>query len=798
MAVKYANNADTTIVSAISNASTIIEVNDVSEFPVLSAGDSVYLTLSNPTNTAHEIVLCTDITGTTLTVIRGYDNTTAVAWAAGSKISSRLTAGLLEYLLENQTLVNNSNWSGTALSVANGGTGASDAPTARTNLGVGDTDNVTHASLTTDSIKVTGGAGTEGTLTWNVDNQTISLDVGNGVSYQFGQELGNPVRNISGATINNGAVVKVTGASGDKPTVDLADNSNENDSSTTFAIATETFVNNSTGRVTTNGLVHGLDTSSLTEGAAIWLGSSGTFTATKPDSPAHLVHIGWVVRTHATEGIILVRISNGYELEELHNVLITSVSDGETIIWDAANSYWKNADAFVKNTGDSMTGDLTVPNLITTGTVDGRDVSVDGAKLDGIEAGATADQTAAEILTEVKTVDGSGSGLDADLLDGQHGSYYLDWANVTNKPDPVVTLSGDVSGSATMTNLGNITITATVANDSHTHDGRYYTESEADSRFVNVTGDTMSGDLVVGSGGSVAITLNDGKGNSNIAFNHNHGVPDQTGNAGRITVNTDATTDARIGFQVKANVTSGVATSLTETFAVRDYGVDVKGDAYFDTTNNNPATNNVTGATILANGNLNISSANYTCNINVTSDGQLMRFRSAGSIEGSISVSGTTVSYNGGHLARFSQLPDSSQTNNNLLKGTVLTNLDEMCEWIGEDGTPEENEQLNKMEISSVVGDKNVAGVFVNWDQDEDGNYDPDMNIAMTGDFIIRIAEGTTVQRGDLLMSAGDGTAMPQDDDLIRSCTIAKVTSTHVTAKYDDGSYCVPCVLMAC
>jgi hypothetical protein len=70
--------------------------------------------------------------------------------------------------------------------------------------------------------------------------------------------------------------------------------------------------------------------------------------------------------------------------------------------------------------------------------------------------------------------------------------------------------------------------------------------------------------------------------------------------------------------------------------------------------------------------------------------------------------------------------------------------------------------------------------------------------MAMTGDMIIRIGEGVTVARGDLLMSAGDGTAKPQGDDIVRSKTIAKVTSTHVTCTYEDGSYCVPCVLMAC
>jgi len=66
---------------------------------------------------------------------------------------------------------------------------------------------------------------------------------------------------------------------------------------------------------------------------------------------------------------------------------------------------------------------LTVGNNITvSGTVDGRDIATDGSKLDGIESGATADQTASEILTAIKTVDGAGSGLDADTLDGIHAS----------------------------------------------------------------------------------------------------------------------------------------------------------------------------------------------------------------------------------------------------------------------------------------------------------------------------------------------------------------------------------------
>ena len=199
-----------------------------------------------------------------------------------------------------------------------------------------------------------------------------------------------------------------------------------------------------------------------------------------------------------------------------------------------------------------------------------------------------------------------------------------------------------------------------------------------------------------------------------------------------------------------------------------------------------------------------------------TTDGTLIGLRQANVQEGTISVSGTTVSYNGGHLSRWAQT--TTAKDDTLVKGTVLSNLDEMnvyvaptTYWTEEDELPEgvsvgdvkvethtvENEQLNKVKVSDVEGDANVAGVFVNWDYDEAHNVD-EINMAMTGDMIIRIAAGTTVARGDLLMSAGDGTAKPQGDDIVRSKTIAKVTSTNVTCTYEDGSFCVPCVLMAC
>jgi hypothetical protein len=182
-----------------------------------------------------------------------------------------------------------------------------------------------------------------------------------------------------------------------------------------------------------------------------------------------------------------------------------------------------------------------------------------------------------------------------------------------------------------------------------------------------------------------------------------------------------------------------------------------------------------------------------------SNDGDLVQFFQANTLEGTISVSGSTVAYNGAHLSRWSQIPGidphDKDARPEILRGTVMSNLDEMCDWIDpETDEPQANEQLNKTKISDVEGDKNVAGIFQGWDDDDD-TWVNDYYLAMTGDFVIRIAAGTTVERGDLLMSAGDGTAKPQDDDIIRSKTLQS-TSTNVSCTED--SYCVPCLLLVC
>ena len=89
----------------------------------------------------------------------------------------------------------------------------------------------------------------------------------------------------------------------------------------------------------------------------------------------------------------------GANLVDADEFVVVDISADETkaITLGELKEAFDAGSGFVRVTGDTMTGDLTVPNVITSGNVDGRDVSVDGTKLDGIEDGATVDQTASEI-----------------------------------------------------------------------------------------------------------------------------------------------------------------------------------------------------------------------------------------------------------------------------------------------------------------------------------------------------------------------------------------------------------------
>jgi len=229
---------------------------------------------------------------------------------------------------------------------------------------------------------------------------------------------------------------------------------------------------------------------------------------------------------------------------------------------------------------------------------------------------------------------------------------------------------------------------------------------------------------------------------------------------------------------------SGSTAVLNESARITDQGVLLVGATSAVQFN----TSTVTGWNVNSSGqSAQAASSGVVAYFNrLTNDGTIVSLRQAGVEEGTISVSGATVSYNAFAGSHWSQLQDGSKPD--ILRGTVMESINELCEWPGE-----ENERLPKCKISDTAGSKKVYGVFMAWDNDWETTND--MYVTAVGAFICRVNADVTVQEGDLLESNGDGTARVQADDIIRSSTIGKVTSTVKTHEYDDGSYCVPTVL---
>jgi len=152
------------------------------------------------------------------------------------------------------------------------------------------------------------------------------------------------VRNNSGATMTKGTVVYVNGAVGQLPTIAKALATSDATSAQTQGLVTADISNNSNGYVTIVGLVTNLDTSAYTDGAQLYLSgtTAGAMTATKQYAPIHLVYVGVVTHAHPTQGKIQVKVQNGYELDEIHNVSAQTPSNGQTIVYNSATSLWEN------------------------------------------------------------------------------------------------------------------------------------------------------------------------------------------------------------------------------------------------------------------------------------------------------------------------------------------------------------------------------------------------------------------------------------------------------------------------
>jgi hypothetical protein len=408
-------------------------------------------------------------------------------------------------------------------------------------------------------------------------NNTVTLETGDGSTYFArinkldrieedltvtlqGKVTGTVTSNTGIMTVqtelaNTGVIAGTYGSSTSIPVFVVDEDGRLTSANTTSVAGVEDFsysaANNTITLETGDGSIFNIQTET-----EVTLTGKVTGTATATDGnlsiATELANTGVVSGTYGSSSLIPV-----LTIDEDGRITVANTAPAggiDNLFWTAANNtlilqtdygvdYIVPIDIFTNIT----VNDLTANNIIVSGLVDGRNVSVDGAKLDGIEAGATADQTAADIrglgFFDI-TNDGGGSGLDADLLDGYHYSDIIANASA-NIGNGRITISSGAglsgSGGFNLNDFSNTSITishadtSSVANTSNTNgnvvsgitfdtfghtqavtsvdldgryytetelnngqlDNRYYTETEADNRFVNITCDTMSGELTV-------------------------------------------------------------------------------------------------------------------------------------------------------------------------------------------------------------------------------------------------------------------------------------------------------------
>jgi hypothetical protein len=166
--------------------------------------------------------------------------------------------------------------------------------------------------------------------------------------------------------------------------------------------------------------------------------------------------------------------------------------------------------------------------------------------------------------------------------------------------------------------------------------------------------------------------------------------------------------------------------------------------------------------------------------VNRSDDGSVANFRSAGQIEGIISISGSTCTYGG-----FSGQHETSGVPSDIAVGTVVSTIDELDTYV--DGPKAGQVRIDhaKVKVSNSVGDPSVYGVFSNFDESENGKA----YVSSVGIGSVRVTGACS--NGDLLESNGDGTAKVQSDDIVRSKTLGKVT----IGNSNTGVKLVSCVL---
>lgn len=363
----------------------------------------------------------------------------------------------------------------------------------------------------------------EGTLAWDSGNGTLESGLKGGtVTYKLGQQEFARVYNGSGSAMTKGQVVYITGAQGNRVDVRLAIANAESTSAGTIGFVAEAIANGSEGFVQVSGTLPKLDTSALTAGAALYLSAAtaGAYTTTRPAAPNHTVILGWVERVHANAGSIYVKVDNGYELDELHNVLISSAANSQVLQYDSAAGVWRNHTLVAAD----------IPSLdagkITSGIIDAArlpsyvDDVLEAANLAAFPSTGETGKIYVALDTN-KTYRWSGSAYvyitsgAVDSVAGKTGvvtlaSSDVGLGNVENKSS--ATIRGELTS-------GNVTGALGFTPYNSTNPSSYITSS-ALTNYLPLSGGTLSGNLSLNSG----LVINLGGQSDTVGYNATAGL----------------------------------------------------------------------------------------------------------------------------------------------------------------------------------------------------------------------------------------------------------------------------------
>jgi hypothetical protein len=185
----------------------------------------------------------------------------------------------------------------------------------------------------------------EGRLRWDSDFGTLSIGLVNGnVELPIGQKNGAYVKNKSGVNIGKGKAVQFAGAQGGKIEIEKAISDGTVPSKYMFGVTAEAIDDDDFGFVVTEGYIRGLNTSGRTIGDLLYFdpNTPGNLTTTEPPSTAFNIPIAAVTFVNSNAGVIYVRMNLEYELKEIEDVILTSVANGDIIVYDQSQGVWKN------------------------------------------------------------------------------------------------------------------------------------------------------------------------------------------------------------------------------------------------------------------------------------------------------------------------------------------------------------------------------------------------------------------------------------------------------------------------